>query len=148
MRSPLYCTLLDELARACKGGQEGEAPGGRPVPAPPLAPPHQQPPLRFCRPALACCVQEVIPSTIPGIVLGVLSLVGFILFLGWMCASCCCACWAPCCKCCRRPAAPAADDMAATQQFIASDGQVRGLMRCTLLPARGAAYAAPRLLGC
>ena len=70
--------------------------------------------------------QEVIPSTIPGIVLGVLSLVGFLLFLGWMCASCCCACWAPCCKCCRRPAPPAADDVAATQQFIASGGQVSG----------------------
>ncbi|KAI7837809.1 hypothetical protein COHA_008437 [Chlorella ohadii] len=66
---------------------------------------------------------QVIPSTIPGIVLGVLCLVGFLAFLCWMLASCCCACWAPCCKCCRRPAPPAADDVAATQQFIASGGQ-------------------------
>lgn len=80
-------------------------------------------PTQLPRPATPPRLQKVIPSTIPGIVLGVLSLVGFLAFFIWMIASCCCMCWAPCCKCCRRPAAKA-DDVAATEQFIASDGEV------------------------
>ncbi|KAI7835642.1 hypothetical protein COHA_010473 [Chlorella ohadii] len=69
---------------------------------------------------------QVVPSTIPGIVLGIIALVGFLIYLVWVFASCCCACCAaPCCRracCCgrRRSGAgcKASLEPETTQQFI------------------------------
>jgi hypothetical protein len=69
---------------------------------------------------------QVLPSTIPGIVLGIIGLVGFLVYLTWVFASCCCACCAmPCCRrgcgCCRRrrgAAGKAPLEPESTQQFI------------------------------
>jgi hypothetical protein len=56
--------------------------------------------------------QEIIPSTIPGIVLGALSLLGFIFFIIWMLVQYC-AC---CAKCCCR--GDRDEDPETTTQFI------------------------------
>lgn len=70
--------------------------------------------------------QQVVPSTIPGIVLGIIALVGFLIYLVWVFASCCCACCAaPCCRracCCGRRRSGAGGKASlepeTTQQFI------------------------------
>lgn len=80
----------------------------------------------------AALAQEVVPSLIPGLVLGGLALLGFLLFVCWACISCCCACLGCCCKRCRK-APPPRDDVAATQQFISSGAQVGGTTECYVL---------------
>ena len=88
-------------------------------PSPPLGhPPSAQP-------------QQIVPSTIPGIVLGCIGLLGFLVYLTWVFASCCCACWAaPCCRrgcgCCRRRKGQAPLEADATQQFISAAEAVGG----------------------
>lgn len=57
--------------------------------------------------------QKVVPSLIPGIVLGCLALLGFFTFLVWMFIGCC-RCLL-CCKCFR---SESKDDAAARDQFI------------------------------
>lgn len=63
---------------------------------------------------------EVVPSIIPGLVVGALALLGFFFFLAWLCVGCCCAC---CCGRKKRKAAAAADAAAAQQFMLQHDGQ-------------------------
>lgn len=71
-------------------------------------------------------LDQVLPSTIPGIVLGIIGLIGFFVYLIWVFASCCCACCAaPCCRracCCGRRGCgargKAPPEPESTQQFI------------------------------
>lgn len=56
--------------------------------------------------------KEIIPSTIPGIVLGALSLLGFIFFIIWMLVQYCACCASCCCRANRN------EDPETTTQFI------------------------------
>lgn len=75
--------------------------------------------------------QQLVPSTIPGIVLGCIGLLGFLVYVIWVFASCCCACWAtPCCRrgcgCGRRRRGQPPMEPYATQQFITAAEAVGG----------------------
>ena len=59
-------------------------------------------------------LQTLVPTVVPGIVFGILGLLGFIFFSCWMCTQCCC----------HRPRlVPTADRAQQQQQFISGDGE-------------------------
>jgi hypothetical protein len=66
-------------------------------------------------PTLACPVlQTLVPTVVPGIIFGILGLLGFIFFSCWMCTQCCC----------HRPRlVPVAGHAQQQQQFISGSGE-------------------------